>query len=144
MDVSVLSFLFSGIIWYIWAFLWGQIYGKETTYGIEILYDNSFSSVPYEVPIFPLAIVYAFLFFVLFSVLYMIAMFINVRWVVGYMGLILIGSFFLIFENFSWKYDIFKTELGLNFNQLGALVLILFAIYGLYRIYKTPKSIDLI
>ncbi|MGE4443727.1 MAG: prolipoprotein diacylglyceryl transferase family protein [Candidatus Altimarinota bacterium] len=143
-DVSVLSFLFASIVGYIGAFFGGQIYGKETNYGIEVLYGNSFSPVPYEVPVFPLAIVYSLVFFVLFSALYMLAMFVSVRGIIGYSGVILIGAVFLVLENFSGKYDFFKTELGINFNQVGAIALIIVGIYGLYRIYKTPKSTEII
>ncbi len=143
-DVSVLSFLFASIVWYIWAFFGGQIYGKETNYGIEVLYTNPFSPVPYEVPVFPLAIIYSLVFFVLFSVLYMLAMFVSVRWIIWYTGLILIGAIFMIFENFNGKYDFFKIELWINFNQIWAIALIIIGIYGLYRIYKTPKSAEII
>lgn len=143
-DVSVLSFLFASIIWYLGAFLWGQIYGKETNFWIEVLYTNAFSPVPYEVPVFPLAIVYALVFFVLFSVLYMLAMFVSVRGIIGYAGVILIGAVFLVLENFSGKYDFFKVELWINFNQIGAIALILFGVFGLYRVYKTPKQAEII
>ncbi len=143
-DVSVLSFLFASIIWYFWAFLGGQVYGKETNYGIEVLYSNAFSPIPYEVPVFPLAIIYCLVFFVLFSVLYMLAMFVSVRGIIGYTGLILIGAIFIVLENFSGKYDFFKTELWINFNQIGAIAFIIVGIYGLYRIYKTPKSTEII
>ncbi|MBW7954720.1 prolipoprotein diacylglyceryl transferase [Candidatus Gracilibacteria bacterium] len=139
MDVSILSFLFAGIVGYIGAFFGGQVYGKETNIGIEILYSNPFSPIPYEVPIFPLAIVYAIMFFILFSVLYMLAMFISVRGIIGYIGVTLIGALFIILDSFSGKIDFFKTLIGINFNQLGGIGLIIFGIYGLYRIYKTPK-----
>lgn len=144
MDVSVLSFLFASIIGYFWAFLWGQVYGKETNIGIEILYSNSFSPVPYEVPVFPLPIVYSIVFFILFSVLYMFAMFISVRGIIGYIGLSLIGTVLLILDTFSGKYDSFKIELGISFTQLWAIGLIAFWFFGLYRIYKTPKSTEII
>ncbi len=144
MDVSILSFLFAWVIWYIWAFLGGQVYWKETSFWIEILYSNSFSPVPYEVPVFPLAIIYSIIFFVLFSVLYMLAMFVSVRWIIGYTWIILMWAVFLILENFSWKYDFFKVELWINFNQIWAIALIIFGIFWLYRIYKTPKSTEII
>jgi len=144
MDVSVLSFLFASIIWFFWAFLWGQIYGKETNIGIEILYSNSFSPVPYEVPVFPLPIVYSIVFFILFSVLYMFAMFISVRGIIGYIGLSLIGTVLLILDTFSGKYDSFKIAFGISFTQIGAIWLIIFWFFGLYRIYKTPKNSEII
>lgn len=143
-DVSVLSFLFASIVWYIGAFFGGQIYGKETSYGIEVLYGNAFSPVPYEVPVFPLALVYSMVFFILFSALYMLAMFVSVRGIIGYTGIVLIGAIFMIFETFNGKYDFFKVELWINFNQIGAIAFIVVWIFGLYRIYKTPKSTEII
>lgn len=143
-DVSILSFLFASVMWYVGAFLWGQVYGRETNFWIEILYSNPFSKVPYEVPIFPLALVYALVFFVLFSVLYMLAMFISVRWVIGYIWLIMIGGVFLTLENFSGKSDYFEPIFFINFNQVWALAFILIGIYGLYRIYKTPRTTEVI
>lgn len=144
MDVSVLSFLFASVIWYVWAFFGWQVYWKETNYWIEILYTNPFSPVPYEVPIFPLPIVYAIVFFILFCVLYMFAMFITVRWIIWYIGLVLIWAVLLILDTFSWKYDFFKVELWISFTQIWAIALIVFWFYWFYRIYKTPKTTDII
>lgn len=144
MDVSVLAFLFSCIIWFFGSFLGWQVYWKETNFWIEILYTNSFSPVPYEVPVFPLPIVYSIIFFILFSVLYMFAMFISVRWIIWYLWLALIWSILLILDNFSWKYDYFKIELWISFTQIWAIFLIISWFYWLYRIYKTPKNSEII
>jgi prolipoprotein diacylglyceryltransferase len=144
MDVSVLSFLFASVIWYIWAFFGWQVYWKETNFWIEILYTNPFSPVPYEVPVFPLPIVYSIVFFILFCILYMLAMFINVRWVVWYIWLVLIWAVLLVLDNFSWKYDFFKVEFWISFTQIWAIALIILWFYWFYRIYKTPKTIDII
>lgn len=144
MDVSVLSFLFASVIWYIWAFFGWQVYWKETNFWIEILYSNSFSPVPYEVPVFPLPIVYSIVFFILFCVLYMFAMFITVRWIIWYIWLILIWAVLLILDTFSWKYDYFKIELWISFTQIWAIALIIFWFYWFYRIYRTPKTTDII
>lgn len=144
MDVSVLSFLFVSILGYTGAFLWGQVYGKETSFWIEILYKSVFSPVPYEVPVFPLAIVYAVSVFILFSGLYMLAMFVKIRGIIGYMGLILFSLFVLILEIFNGKYDYFRVEMGLSFTQICAIVLIWFGFSGLYRIYKTPTTSEIL
>lgn len=143
-DVSVLSFLFVSVAWYIGAFLWGQVYGKETNIGIEILYKSAFSPVPYEVPVFPLAIVYAILFFILFSGLYMTAMFIKVRGIIWYIWIVVFSVFILILEMFNGKFDYFRVEMGMNFTQICAIVLIWFGLSGLYRIYKTPTTSEII
>lgn len=144
MDVSVLSFLFSSIFWYFWAFMWGQVYWKETNFWIEVLYNSTISTVPYEVPVFPLAIIYSILFFILFSALYMLAMFVTVRWIIWYFGLIIFSTILLILENFSWKYDFFKQEIWINLTQIWAIFLIWFCAFWLYRIYKTPVSSDIL
>ena len=140
MDVSVLSLLFVLPIWYIWTLLWGQVYWKETHFWIEILYTNVFSPVPYQVPVFPLPIVYALVFFLLFSALYMISMFVKVRWIIGYIWIIIFSSIILYLETFSWRYDFFRISLWFNFTQICAVVLIIFWFFGLYRIYKNPQK----
>lgn len=141
-DASVLSFLFVSVLGYIWAFLWWQVYWKETDFWIEVLYNNAFSPVPYEVPVFPLALVYALVSFILFSVLYMIWMFIKVRWFVWYLWIILFSTSLLILENYSWKYDYFKVAIWLNFTQIWAIILIILWFIWLYRVYKTPTTTD--
>lgn len=141
-DASVLSFLFILILGYLWAFLWGQVYWRETFYWIEILYTNAFSPVPYEVPIFPLWLVYSFVFFILFSFLYILSMFISIRWLVGYIWLIIFSSLIIILETFSWKYDIFKVMFNYNFSQIAALVLLVWSWYWLYKLYKTWEKIQ--
>jgi len=58
-DGIVLSSLLALIVGYIWAFLGWQVYGRDTTFGIEVLYTHAFTPVPYEVAIFPLWIIYS-------------------------------------------------------------------------------------
>jgi hypothetical protein len=76
------------------------------------------------VPVFPLAIIYAILSFILFSSLYMTAMFIKVRGIIGYVGIIIFSVFILIFEMFNGKFDYFRVEIGMNFTQICAILLI--------------------
>jgi prolipoprotein diacylglyceryltransferase len=142
-DGIVISFFFVLFIGLIWAFFGGQIYGRETSFGIEMLYNHPFTSVPFQVPIFPLAIVYSFCFFVVFSALYILSMFVKVKWLLGYLWLIVFSSILLIFEFFSGKYDILKNWTPININQLLSLFLMLFASYKLYEILQTKgqKSI---
>jgi len=136
-DASVLSFLFSAVVWYVWAFLWGQIIGKDTNFWIEIMYSTSYS----QVPIFPLALIYALCFFLLFCVLYMLSVFIHIRGILWYSGLVAIGAIFLIFEYFNVRQDFFQTNfsyISLSLTQLWSIGLIIFGVCGLWRIYKTP------
>lgn len=140
-DVSVLSFLFVSWLGYIGAFLWGQIYGRETNFWIEVLYNHPYSQVPYEVAIFPLALIYAVATFILFSVLYTLFSFINVRGLIGYIGFIAFNALVIFLEYFSGKYDIVKTWLVyMNMNQLLAIIFIVFAIYKLARILLQQPS----
>jgi len=141
-DPLVLSFLFILFIWYIWAFLWGQVYWRETYIWIEILYNNAYSPVPFQVPIFPLPIIYSILFFILFSSLYIISMFVKIRGLIGYLWLIIFSSILLIFEFFSWKYDMFKNLFWINMVQLFAIFCIIFISYHLYILVKNPKILN--
>ena len=140
-DVSVLSFLFTVIVWYVWAFFWWQVYGWETNFWIEIIYNNQFTIVPYEVAIFPLALIYAIWSFILFSVFYSLFLFVNIRWLVGYMWFISFNAMILVWESFTWKYDILKTTyLFVNLNQVIAIVFILLSVYKLIVLLRNQPS----
>ena len=139
-DGIVLSFFFVLSVWYVWALLWGQVYGKETMFGIEVIYNHPFSLVPYQVPVFPLPIVYALVSFLLFSGLYILSMFIHIRAFIGYLGLLIFSSFVLILEFFSGKYDILSSVFFFNLNQVFALFLAGICIYQLYKIYSSDTS----
>lgn len=140
-DVSMLSFLFVATLWYIWAFFWWEVYGRETTFWIEVIYNHPYSQVPYEVAIFPLALVYAIVSFLLFSVLYSLFMFLNIRWLVGYIWLIAFNAIVVWLDNYSWKYDIVKTQLlFINLNQIFAILFILFATIKLVQLIRNRPS----
>jgi len=130
-DGLVLSFLLVLSIWFIWALLWGQVYWIPTNYWIELTYTNPFSPVS-STPVFPLPIVYAILFFIEFAVLYILSMYIKIKWFIGHIGLIVFALIILIFENFSWKHDVFNNLLFLNMNQILAIWLMIFSFYRLY------------
>jgi prolipoprotein diacylglyceryltransferase len=130
-DSIVLSFLLALSVWYIWALLWGQIYGKATNIWIEIIYDNPFSPIS-STPVFPLPLVYFLLFFIEFAVLYILSLYIKVKWFIGYIWFIVFSLIILIFENFSWKHDIFNNYIFLNMNQILAIFLMIFSFYRLY------------
>lgn len=143
-DASILAFLFVAIFAYIGAFLWWQVYGRDTNFGIEILYTNPFSPVPYDVPVFPLALFYSFFSVILFSLFYILALFVKIRWIIWYLAILVFSSLLIIMEVFSWKYDYFKTQIGINFTQLIAIFFIIFASISLYKIYKSPKNYETI
>ncbi len=131
-DALVLSFLLILSIWYIWALFWGQVYWIPTNYWIEIIYSNKIATILSSTPMFPLAIIYALLFFIEFAVLYILSMYIKVKWFIGHIWLIIFALIILIFENFSGKHDIFNNLVFLNMNQILAICLMIFSFYRLY------------
>jgi prolipoprotein diacylglyceryltransferase len=140
-DWIVLSFLFILFIGYIWAFFWWQVYGNETHFWIEIWYSHPFSNIPYEVDIFPLAIVYSIIFFILFSALYTLSILTQIRWLIWYVWLIAFSIILFIFEFFNWRHDIFKIMININLTQICSVILIVFASYWLYRV-SIDKSVN--
>lgn len=135
-DGVVLSCFFILPLWYIGSLLWWQVYGRETLMGIEILYSHPYTLVPYQVPVFPLPIVYSIITFLLFCGLYILSMFIHIRWYIWYIWLLVFWSLVLILEFFSWKFDIVSSLLPFNLNQIFALILVIVAWYNLLNIYR--------
>lgn len=135
----IISFIFILFVWYIWAFLWWQVYWRETSFWIEVLYTHPFSTVPYQIPIFPLAIVYSISFFILFSFLYISSMYIKTKWLLWYLWLIIFSCIILIFEFFSWKSDFLKNLININFSQFFSIILIFIWWYKLLSIFKKEK-----
>lgn len=135
-DAISISFFFALIIGYIWATLWGEVYGKETQIGIEILYTHAYSPVPYQVAIFPLPIIYAILSFWLFCASYIGSMYIHTKSIIGYGSFMILACFLLIFEFFSGKEDVISQNIGINMVQMFALVLLWYFGYRLSLIYK--------
>jgi hypothetical protein len=122
------------IVGYIGSIFGGQVYGRETMIGIEILYSHPHSLVASQVPVFPLPIVYTFVSFVIFSAMYILSLFIHIRGYIGYIGLVLFGAMILIFESFSGKQDILSVSSVFNLPQVFALVLIMWSGYQFSRI----------
>jgi hypothetical protein len=133
LDSLVIAFLLAMVVGQIWALLWWQVIWKTTDYWIELVYNNSFSPVS-STPVFPLAIVYIILFFVEFAFLYILSMYIKVKWFIAYIWLILFSLIILIFENFSWRIDVFDNYFFLNMNQIIAIILMIFSFYKLYKL----------
>ncbi len=138
-DATVISLLFTISFGFIWAFLGGQVYWKPTVLWKWILYNTAISNVPYQVEVFPLPIVYAAIFFVLFLASYMIAMFTNIRWIVWYCSLVIFSSVVLFFEKYSWQTDMFFNKIWLNLSQISAIWLIILSIIWIIRLYKAPN-----
>jgi len=145
-DWTVLSFLFVSVFWYIWAFFWWQVFWKITNYWIEIAYTSSISSIWLSWELFPLPIIYSFLSFLIFSVLYILSMYIKIRGLLWYIWLGLFSAFILLFDFFSWKIDIFKTAYNINISQISAILLLFFVFGGLSKLlfkWKKKESIIL-
>lgn len=142
-DWVVLAFIWALCVGYIGSFFGGQVYGRETMFGIEITYQNvAFASVPYKVPVFPLPIVYTLLSFFLFSGLYILSLFIHIRGFIWYLGLIIFSSMILIFEFFSGKPDILSVSTAFNLPQFFALFLSIGSWYQLYKIFKNESNVS--
>lgn len=139
-DGVVVSFLFVMIVWYIGAIFGGQVYGRETMIGIEIIYTHAHTLVPFQVPVFPLPIVYTFMTFIIFSAMYILSLFIHIRGYIGYIGLILFGSMILIFESFSGKQDILSVSSVFNLPQVFAVILIVWSSYQFSQIFKNESN----
>lgn len=135
-DAIVLAFLFAWIIAYIWTFLGWQVIGKPTTLAIGVTYTNAFSKSPFSWAVFPLAVIYSIVCFLLFTILYITRVFIKVEWFVWNVWLIVFSCFLLIFEFFNGSPDIFNDFLFLNITQLGAVGLIIFGSIWFSKIYK--------
>ncbi len=135
-DWIILSFLFIAIIWYIGAFFWGQTYGVITNFGFEI--TSNYGNNPWK--LFPLALVYSWICFLLFSGLYILSLYVKTRGIIGYVGLGIFSAFILWLEFFSGKPDIFKATLNMNLSQISAIICIILAFSGLFRVMTSSKS----
>lgn len=140
LDWAVLSFLFVSVIWFIWALFWWQVYWKITNYWIEIPYNNLSQSVELTWKLFPLPIVYSIFTFLLFSVLYILSMYIKIRGLLGYLGLWIFSSMVLFLEFFSWKMDMFKMWYWINLSQILSLILIIYSFHWIFRIILKWKN----
>lgn len=135
-DAIVLAFLFASIIGFIGAFFGGQIYGRPTDSFMGIAATSDGSNTPYASPMFPLALLYSLTSFLLFFCLYLARKFTKIEGLVGYMGILLFSIILFSAEFYSGGTDIFKAYVFFNLNQIGAALLFLLGIHGLYRIYK--------
>jgi len=144
-DGFVLSFLFVSILWFIWAFFGGQVYGEITSLWIWIAYDNWLSTIPLTGKLFPLPLVYSISCFVLFSTLYILSMYVKTRGIIGYVWLWIFSAMVLALEFFSWKPDIFSLAYWINLSQIWAIIFIAVSFYGIFRVMnissKSQKTI---
>lgn len=140
LDWIVLSFLFIAIPWFIGAFFGWQVYWDITNFGFEISYAHSNSFVPLHWSLFPLPLIYSLLSFILFSVLYILSMYLKTRWVIWYVWMGIFSAMVLWLEFFSWKPDIFKSMFNLNLSQISAIVFIFISFIWLIHISSFWKK----
>lgn len=136
LDGVILSFLFIMVIGYIGAFFGGQVYGRETNFGIEMVYSNPYSIVPFQVPIFPLALAYTVGSFLIFSAMYILSLFIHVKGYIGYLWVILFSAMILIGETFSGKQDILSVYSEINLPQIYAVLMVVWWAWGLFHVFR--------
>lgn len=139
LDGTVLSFLFISIFGYIWALFWGQVYWRPTNFWIEIPYTSSLTST-LSWDLFPLPIIYFILIFLLFSVLYILSMYVKIRWLLWYTWLWIFSSIVIVLEFFNWKTDILKLSYWISLTQVLALIVVLFSFYWIFQIFLKWKN----
>lgn len=127
-DAATLAFLGASVIGFAGAFLGGQVLGAPTELPIGVSYPADTANNPYTSPVLPLGLFYAAGAFILFSVLYIVRTLIRVDGMVGYFGILLFSSGYLVGEEFSGRPDLFQGLIGASLAQIGFFVLILIAV----------------
>jgi phosphatidylglycerol---prolipoprotein diacylglyceryl transferase len=127
-DAVTLAFLGAGVIGFVGAFLGGQVLGAPTELAIGVTYPADTANNPYTSPVLPLGLFYAAGCFALFCVLYIIRTLVRTDGMVGYFGILLFSSAYLVGEEFSGRPDLFSGLVGASLSQIGFFVLILIAV----------------
>lgn len=143
LDCIVLSFFFAAILWYFWAFLGWQIYGKPTTLPIWITYNSSDANIPFYGEVFPLAIIYSIVSFLIFVFLYMQRIITKADWKVWYLGIFIFSIALFVLEFFNWDIDIFESFIKLDMNQLWAIILFLISFRWLKKVKKQNSTVSI-
>ncbi len=140
-DGAVVSFLFVLIIGYAGALLWWQVYGRETSFGIELTYRNPDSPVPSQLPIFPLPIFYGIVSFLIFCWVYILSLFIHIPGYIWYLGMLLFSAMILIGETWSGKQDILSVDHAFNLPQVFAFALAIWSWWRFMQLFREqPKQ----
>jgi hypothetical protein len=137
LDISVISLFFVLVFWYLWALMWWQVIWKPTDFWIELVYSspNAATNIWVDVPVFPLAIVYSILSFIIFSILYSLLLFVKTRGFIGFIWLMLLWTMIFTFDSFSY----WAREWELSFNQMIAIAFIVIPFYFLWWLNKVRK-----
>lgn len=74
-------------------------------------------------------------------------MYVHLKSLLGYLGLIIFSTIFLIFEFFSGKFDTLKESnetFAINITQLLSIFLIIICVYRLYLLMKANEGKEII
>ncbi len=137
LDIIVPSFLFSAVIGYVGALLWGQIYGIASNAFYAIEYTNKYSSIPFQTTLFPLPVLYIMAIIVLIAVWRRLSQLSTPN---GYIGFLFVGIYGLILfllEFTNGASGMFESYIGINLTQITG---ILFAIIGFLWISNILKQ----
>lgn len=136
LDAITYAFLFSAILGYAWALLGGQVYGIPFSSPISLVYNHQDSIITERSALFPLPILYMILaLWVLFSIDRLSKKTALPDGFIGFLGIWLFftGLFLGEFLSGSRK-DMFYDVFYLSLNQIGALILIIISILGIWKL----------
>ena len=141
LDISVITLFFVLVFWYLWALLWWQVVWKTTYLWIELHYDNEFSPIQPDIWVFPLAIVYSIIYFIIFSVFYSLVLFVKTKWFLGIIWLMLLAWVVFALEPFSYFYkDDFFISFWISFPQLLSIITIWIGFIFLFMLKADRKE----
>lgn len=145
LDIVVISLLFAAILWYIWAFFWGQTYGiLSERFGVD--YTNSPHLAAF--PRFPLAILYFLCTIFIFSLTYIIkklrpeAGFAAGVWALLWGIMCFLGEWWndASSDNISSLFGLLSHWKFLNFNQYISLICIFWWMWKVAHFVPSPIS----
>ncbi len=149
LDIVVISWLFASIVWFLWAFFWGQTYGiLSESFWID--YTNNPILAAYKR--FPLALIYFIGSLFIFSLTYITK---KLRPEVGLASSVWALLWWIVWFLCEWWNDASSDNISslfgliidwkfLNFNQYIALVLIVWGVWRLAHIIPSPISTEIL
>jgi len=129
-------FFTNSILWYFFSiFIFSRLfYVISMTSWLGVPYISTSLSTTPTGSFLPIALIYSGLSFILFSVLYILSMYINVRGLLWYIWLGIFSAITLILEYYSAKPDVFSLTYNISFSQMWAIIFICISFYGIYRV----------
>ncbi len=140
LDISVISLFFVLVFWYIWALFWWEVIWKPTDFWVELHYNSSFSPISPDVAVFPLALVYSFLYFIVFSVFYSLNLFTKTKWLLWILWLMVLAWIILSLDSFNYFRDDFVNLVWLSFNQILSIIILIVCFIFLFFVDKKDKK----